>query len=180
MLYMGTYIRKRNYLDERKEEDMEIEKSFRKGKDMYMSDSLRGWVMVALTGIFVLLYAAALLGLLRPLSDEKMVLRLEPIIFVIIGYYFGRLPGQQNEKALKDEISRQTAKADGAQRSKEEAALQNGTLMEKIKNTKAALKGIAPDKPSSGLAKVLSGESPPVSETALRHSVAAALNVLES
>ena len=30
-------------------------------------------------------------GMLKPLADEKMALRLEPIIFVIIGYYFGRL-----------------------------------------------------------------------------------------
>jgi hypothetical protein len=29
--------------------------------------------------------------MLKPLADEKMALRLEPIIFVIIGYYFGRL-----------------------------------------------------------------------------------------
>jgi len=42
-------------------------------------------------------------GLAQPLADEKMVLRLEPIIFVIIGYYFGRLPGQQNEKTLRNE-----------------------------------------------------------------------------
>jgi hypothetical protein len=43
-----------------------------------------------------------------------LVLRLEPIIFVIIGYYFGRLPGQQNEKTLKQEIGRQTLRAAAA------------------------------------------------------------------
>ena len=54
------------------------------------SDALRNWIMVVLTLIFVSLYAAALLGWLKPLADEKMVLRLEPIIFVIIGYFFFR------------------------------------------------------------------------------------------
>ena len=74
-------------------------------------DALRNWLMVVLTLIFVALYGAALIGWLKPLADEKMVLRLEPIIFVIIGYYFGRLPAQQNEKTLNDEIGRQTQKA---------------------------------------------------------------------
>src|SRR5947208_13509937 len=75
------------------------------------SEILKNWIMVVLTLVFITLYGAALTGLLKPLADEKMVLRLEPIIFVIIGYYFGRLPGQQNEKTLKDEIGRQTQKA---------------------------------------------------------------------
>jgi len=46
-------------------------------------DALRNWLMVVLTLIFVALYGAALIGWLKPLADEKMVLRLEPIIFVI-------------------------------------------------------------------------------------------------
>src|SRR5437660_8535349 len=75
------------------------------------ADTLKNWIMVVLTLIFISLYGAALIGWLKPLADEKMVLRLEPIIFVIIGYYFGRLPAQQNEKTLKDEIGRQTQKA---------------------------------------------------------------------
>ena len=82
--------------------------------------------MVVLTLIFVALYGAALIGWLKPLAGEKMVLRLEPIIFVIIGYYFGRLPAQQNEKTLKEEIGRQTQKADAAQHVKEQALQTRG------------------------------------------------------
>jgi len=55
-------------------------------------DTLKNWIMVVLTLIFISLYGAALVGWLKPLADEKMVMRLVPIIFVIIGYYFGRLP----------------------------------------------------------------------------------------
>ena len=51
-------------------------------------EALKNWIMVVLTLIFILLYGAALIGWLKPLADEKMVMRLEPIIFVIIGYYF--------------------------------------------------------------------------------------------
>src|SRR4051812_4342896 len=56
--------------------------------------ALKNWLMVALTLVFVLLYGAALVGWLKPLSDEKARTRFEPIIFVIIGYYFGRMPAK--------------------------------------------------------------------------------------
>src|SRR6267143_3724650 len=104
-----------------------------------VADALKSWTMVVMTLIFVSLYGAALIGWLKPLADEKMVLRLEPIIFVIIGYYFGRLPAQQNEKTLKDEIGRQTQKADAAQHAKEQAQQSREALEEKVKNVGAAL-----------------------------------------
>src|SRR5882672_11257950 len=109
------------------------------------SDALRNWIMVVLTLIFVSLYAAALLGWLKPLTDERMVLRLEPIIFVIIGYYFGRLPSQQNEKTLKDEIGRQIQRADAAQHAKEQAQQSREALEEKVKNVGAALSSASPN-----------------------------------
>src|SRR5436309_3805112 len=103
------------------------------------SEILKNWIMVVLTLVFVALYGAALVGWLKPLADDKMVMRREPIIFVIIGYYFGRLPGQQNEKTLKQEIGRQTQRADAAQSVKEQALQSNEALEEKIKNVKATL-----------------------------------------
>jgi len=103
------------------------------------ADTLKNWIMVVLTLVFISLYGAALIGWLKPLADEKMVMRAEPIIFVIIGYDFGRLPGQQNEKTLKQEISRQTQRADAAQSAKEQALQSNEALEEKIKNVKATL-----------------------------------------
>ncbi len=103
------------------------------------ADALKNWIMVVLTLLFVALYAAALLGWLKPLTDDKMVMRLEPIIFAIIGYYFGRLPGQQNERTLKQEINRQTQRADASQSVKEQALQSNEALEEKIKNVKATL-----------------------------------------
>lgn len=108
-------------------------------REQSMTDILKSWMMVALTFVFVVLYTAALLGWLKPPTDVTMIARLEPIIFVIIGYYFGRLPAQQNEKTLKDEISRQTQKADAAQHAKEQAQQVRETLEEKIKNAKVSL-----------------------------------------
>lgn len=49
-----------------------------------------------------------------------MIARIEPIIFVTVGYYFGHLPSQHNAKTLKEEISRQTQRANGAQHAKEQ------------------------------------------------------------
>ena len=95
--------------------------------------------MVVLTLVFISLYGAALVGWLKPLADEKMVLRLEPIIFVIIGYYFGRLPGQANEKNLQQEVNRQTQRADASQSAKEQALQSSEALEEKVKNVRAAL-----------------------------------------
>lgn len=145
-----------------------------------MADTLRGWVMVALTLIFVVLYAAALTGWLQPLADEKMVARLEPVIFVIIGYYFGRLPAQQNEKTLKDEINRQTQKADAAQHAKEQVQQTREALEEKVKNTRAALLAAGPGISSKGLSEGHDNANGGGREEALRYSVAAAVNVLNS
>jgi hypothetical protein len=114
------------------------------------------------------------------LADEKMVLRLEPIIFVIIGYYFGRLPAQQNEKTLKDEIGRQTQKADAAQHAKEQAQQSREAVEEKLKNVNAALTSAAPNASTSAFAENLHKATGPVKDDALRHSVSAAIKILNS
>jgi len=134
---------------------------------------------VVLTLVFISLYGAALIGWLKPLADEKMVMRLEPIIFVIIGYYFGRLPGQQNEKTLKQEISRQTQRADAAQSAKEQALQSNEALEEKVKNVKATLTS------ERSVAATISGSDlfrsgGIAQEEGLRHVVGAALRILNS
>src|SRR5204862_8261354 len=103
------------------------------------ADTLKNWIMVVLTLVFISLYGAALVGWSKPLADEKMVMRLEPIIFVIIGFYCGRLPSQQNEKVLKQEINRQTQRADASQSAKEQALRSNEALEEKMKNVKSTL-----------------------------------------
>jgi len=144
-----------------------------------MASALKSWVMVVLTLIFVVLYGAALTGWLKPLDNEKMVTRLEPIIFVIIGYYFGRLPAQQNEKTLKDEISRQTQKADAGQHAKEQAQQAREAMEEKMKNIRAALTSTSPASPMRmGAGNIeLDGT---IKEEALRNSVNTALSILKS
>lgn len=126
---------------EKKIGESKVEKDMTKTTgEQNIADLLKNWMMAALTLIFIFLYAAALFGWLKPLTDITMIARLEPIIFVIIGYYFGRLPAQQNEKTLRDEIKRQEQRADTVQRAKEQISLERETLEEKLKNVKTALK----------------------------------------
>ena len=142
------------------------------------SDTLKNWTMVVLTLVFISLYGAALTGLLKPLAEEKMVLRLEPIIFVIIGYYFGRLPGQQNEKNLQLEVGRQTQRADASQSAKEQALQSNEALEEKVKNVKATL--AAETSAFSTTSGSHSLRSANLREEELRPVVNAALRILNS
>ncbi len=135
--------------------------------------------MVVLTLIFIALYGAALFGWLRPLTDDKMVMRLEPIIFAIIGYYFGRLPGQQNERTLKSEINRQTQRADASQAAKEQALHTSGSLEEKIKNVNATLASDSAAFATTSGSHSLRSETT-VRDLDLRPVVNAALRILSS
>lgn len=148
-------------------------------QDRDTAAALKDWVMVALTLLFVALYGAALGGWLRPLADERMVMRLEPIIFVIIGYYFGMLPARQNERALKGEIIRQTLRADTAQHAKEQAQQTREALEEKVKNAKAALLAAGPGVSAKGLAEGLDNAGGGGRGEAF-NPVAAAVNILNS
>ena len=143
-----------------------------------VTDALRNWIMLFLTLAFVLLYALALSGRLKPLPDSSLVARLEPIIFVIIGYYFGRIPGQQNENTLKNEIARQTQKADAAQHAKEQALQSRESLDEKLKNVNAVL-----DVPRVEMAFAADGNIADKNDKTLQamgHSVVAARRVLRT
>ncbi len=136
--------------------------------------------MVVLTLVFVGLYAAALLGWLKPLADDKMVIRLEPIIFAIIGYYFGRLPGQQNERTLKSEINRQVQRADAAQAAKEQAQQTTEALEEKVKNVKSTLASEPITSSSTSGADLFRSGGATFKDAELRPMVNAALRILNS
>jgi len=130
--------------------------------------------MIALMLGFLLLYGAIVTGRLKPPADELMSARLEPIIFIIIGYYFGRLPAQQNEKSLKDEIGRQAQKADAAQHAKEQAQQSREAVEEKLKNVIAALA------PSASTSHGRAFTNSTANAEEVQQSVVTALNILKS
>ena len=141
-----------------------------------MGEVLKTWIMVVVTFTFALLYAAALFGWIKPLNDVTMIAHLEPIIFVGIGYYFGRLPAQQNEKTLNDEINRLAQKADAAQHAKEQVQQTRESLEERIKNVNAALTTAR----SPASTESTNNRDDYARDDALRSSVTAALRILKS
>jgi hypothetical protein len=136
--------------------------------------------MAVLMFVFVLLYGSALAGWLRPLPGEQLAARLEPIIFVFLGYYFSRSPSQQNERALKEEIVRQTQKADAAQHVKEQAQQERETLEEKVKGARAVLAAMAGTPSRGGAAEPRHATQVACTDEAARYSIATALNVLNA
>ena len=139
------------------------------------TDVIKGWLMILLTVAFVVLYGLALMGKIRPLADISIVSRIEPIIFVIIGYYFGRSPATQNERTLKDEITRQTQKADAAQYAKEQALQSREVFEEKLKNVNLALSRTASNWSSATKNAAANGQ-----QEELKHSIDTALVILKS
>ena len=101
---------------------------------------------------------------------------LSPSSLVIIGYYFGRSPAIQNEQSLKDEIARQTQKADAAQHAKEQALQSREVFEEKLKNVNITLSRTASN--LSSTARSTAGTNGQQEE--LRHSVDTALVILKS
>ena len=147
------------------------------------SESTNGfyiWILAVLNFAFVLLYGAALLGWLKPLTDERMVARLEPIIFVFIGFCFGRLPPQQIWQTFRAEFIRQTQKADAAQHAKEQAQQARETLEEKIKNVRVLLASSAVGAAENSSAARTEPTAASIQHDALLQRVATAINMLNS
>jgi hypothetical protein len=74
-------------------------------------DRTKSMVIVVLTFVFVGLYIAAMFGRLGVSPDEKSIALLQPVVYVIIGYYFGRMPSEANEKRLQKEADTKGAQA---------------------------------------------------------------------
>ncbi len=144
------------------------------------TSDLKNWVILVLTFIFVALYAAALIGWLKPLSDTTVISRLEPLIFVIIGYYFGRLPATQNEETLKEEIDRQTQKATAAQHIKEQAQQEREALEERIKSVNTILSSVSTQQLFKTSATDFKNADETINYEFLQHSITTAIKILNS
>jgi hypothetical protein len=138
-------------------------------------------VIIILTFIFIALYSATIFGFVKLPADDKLLGRLEPIIAVIIGYYFGRMPSEKNEKSLKQQVDKKTQEADDARKGETEAKTQSTEAQTKIKDARAALSSAAPAAEPSELAVTLSGaHASAAPEPAVRNAAVAALKILET
>lgn len=147
-------------------------------RNRYIPEVLQSWIMTMVALLFLFLYITVIVGWIKPSADEKTLNHLEPIIFVVVGYYFGRMPSQHNETLLKEEIKRQTQRAEAAQSIKEKAEQAREVLEEKIKTTKTILVSSSANLKSFelGLNKTKEG----LAENNLYQSIAIVLNVLSS
>lgn len=102
-----------------------------------ITDSLKSWTMAIITLVFVALYALSLAGK-AGLASEALN-NLQPIVFVIIGYYFGRLPSQPVETALQEQIRSQGTREDAARSAEKKAATDLVASEERMKTTMAIL-----------------------------------------
>ena len=57
-----------------------------------MSERFKSWIFLTLALVFVSFYVAVLTGILLPRTDVTIVSRVEPIVFIIIGYFLARDP----------------------------------------------------------------------------------------
>jgi hypothetical protein len=149
-------------------------------------NAVGSWVMVLLTLVFIALYGVVLFGGFNHLLDDRMISHLEPVIFVVIGYFFGRLPSRHNEKALKEEFSRQTLKTEAAQQAKEQIQQAREALEEKVKNVRAILMFSATKASSASGGPIKSSADSSdrsggaLQEKSLRQAVDIGLSILDS
>src|SRR5207244_180777 len=97
-----------------------------------------------------------------------------------IGYYFGRLPPSKTRKHSRTRLAVRPRKADAAQHAKEQALQSREALEEKVKNVNAALTAAAPATSRASFAEDVHKANGAIKEDALRHSVGAAVRILNS
>jgi predicted Co/Zn/Cd cation transporter (cation efflux family) len=143
-------------------------------------DMLKSWTMILLTLAFIFFYGFGLFGGFTHLIDDRMISHLEPVIFVFIGYFFGRLPARQNENALKEEVCRQARKAEAAQHAKEQIQQIRESLEEKMKNARITLASSANARTANNPAGKTGEAASSPKELELNQAIATALNILNS
>ncbi len=107
-------------------------------------EHLKDAAAIITTLVFIVIYTAAFAGKLDPLKDSTMLLRLEPPIFILIGFCLARIQTRRSERSLVIEIERQTKRADASQFSRESAIQEREILEEKIRNASIAIDGNDP------------------------------------
>jgi hypothetical protein len=125
-----------------------------------LTDSLKTWTMAVITLVFVTLYALSIAGRGVP-SDA--VNQLQPIVFVIIGYYFGRLPSQQVEGTLKEQVRIHANNATAARNAERKTEVERGIFEERVKNARIILETARAGNGEEG-----ANTGPPTLETAVK------------
>lgn len=127
--------------------------AFIKGKEMISKVSRKSvplyrWLSLIVALMFVSLYAAVSIGWLRPTSDISSLTRLEPILFLFVGYYFALSFSMADKRGLREEVERQKLRADDEAAARQAAEQATNFLTEKIKNADCVLRQMESDAPT--------------------------------
>jgi uncharacterized membrane protein YraQ (UPF0718 family) len=142
-------------------------------------DNIKSWIVVILTAIFVACYVAALFGW-QATPNDKIITALAPIVAVIIGYFFGRMPSEKIENSLTQQVNQKNQEAQQAQQARNAAEVQRTALDQKVHDAVAALSAGAPQAPVGDLVLTLSGGGAGVDPAAVRSATVSALRILQS
>jgi len=138
-------------------------------------DTLKTAIAALLTVVFIGLYIYGIWGVWHGSTpnNDKAITLLQPIVYVIVGYYFGRMPSEKVEKQLKDEAKDKGQAADAAN-------AEANRVVSKLQMVRSVLAGVsATDAPRSGFTANLAGVRSAPEET-LRVSVAQAISMIDT
>jgi hypothetical protein len=111
-------------------------------------DPVKKTIIVVLTLVFVALYVIAIVGKTKWNSDKDAIQLLQPIVYVIIGYFFGRLPSEATEKSLRKEAQEKAQQANQADaKLKGVRAVLTGAIVPPTRSTPGVLMGGTPPGP---------------------------------
>ncbi len=131
--------------------------------------------------VFLFIYVLMLAGILRPMSDVTVITRLEPIMFLVIGYFLARLPAAHSEQTIREEIKRQSIRAERAEQAKQESETEMRTLEEKMRNARIALdSSLAELRAPGNKLSTRSGLVTPTQHYFPAHDVETAVRILSS
>ncbi len=133
-------------------------------------DPIKKMIVVALTVVFTALYVIAIIGRWRWDSDREAIQLLQPIVYVIIGYFFGRMPSEATERSLRSVAADKTQQASEAQ-----ARLKSVRAV--LSQTSAAPTAASPA--PGRAAEMMPAGAASASHDDLRRSVAAAISVID-
>jgi hypothetical protein len=104
-----------------------------------MIETIKTLGILIIAIVFVSLYALIVTGMIRPIGDITVLSRIEPMVFVVVGYFLSRLQAGHYEQTLKEELRRQTLRAESAQSEKERVEVEKEGIEERMRNVRTAL-----------------------------------------
>ena len=105
-----------------------------------MSERWRTVMVLSISVLFVLLYVGALLGWAGLAPNKEALGYIQPVVWVIIGYYFGRVPGERNESRLKERADKSDAAANAARRAASSAQVRLSAIKARLAAVRSALR----------------------------------------